>query len=77
MCRGELFYPAERRRGASPADGEETLLYIGGPHARLRHPLTHRPGELARVTNALACKGVNLKSVAAVVIGNQDRKSVV
>jgi hypothetical protein len=33
--------------------------------------LTHRPGELARVTNALARKGVNLKSVAAVVMGNQ------
>jgi hypothetical protein len=33
--------------------------------------LTHRPGELARVANALARKGINLKSVAAVVIGNQ------
>lgn len=33
--------------------------------------LTHRPGELARVTNALARKGVNLKSVAAMVFGNQ------
>jgi hypothetical protein len=33
--------------------------------------LTHRPGELARVTHALARKGVNLKSVAAMVIGNQ------
>jgi hypothetical protein len=33
--------------------------------------LTHRPGELARVTNALARKGVNLKSVAAIVIGSQ------
>lgn len=30
--------------------------------------LTHRPGELARVTHALAKKGVNLKSVAAMVI---------
>ncbi len=33
--------------------------------------LTHRPGELARVTGALSRKGVNLKSVAAMVIGNQ------
>jgi hypothetical protein len=33
--------------------------------------LTHRPGELARVTGALARKGVNLKSVAAMTIGNQ------
>ncbi len=33
--------------------------------------LTHRPGELARVTHALARKGVNLKSVAAVTLGNQ------
>lgn len=33
--------------------------------------LTHRPGELARVTGALARKGVNLKSVAAMVFGNQ------
>ncbi len=34
-------------------------------------PVTHRPGELARITHALARKGVNLKSVAAMVIGNQ------
>jgi hypothetical protein len=33
--------------------------------------LTHRPGELARVTHALARKGVNLKSVAAMVIENK------
>jgi len=33
--------------------------------------LTHRPGELARVTNALSPLGVNLKSVAAMVIGDQ------
>jgi hypothetical protein len=33
--------------------------------------LTHRPGELARVTHALARKNVNLKSVAAVTLGNQ------
>jgi len=34
-------------------------------------PLTHRPGELARVTNALSLAGVNLKSVAAMTLGNQ------
>ena len=33
--------------------------------------LTHRPGELAQVANALARKGVNLKSVAALTMGNQ------
>ncbi|MBI3464798.1 MAG: hypothetical protein HY000_17350 [Planctomycetes bacterium] len=33
--------------------------------------LTHRPGELARVANALARKGVNIKSLAGVAIGNQ------
>jgi hypothetical protein len=33
--------------------------------------LTHRPGELARVAHALARKGVNLKSVAALTVGNQ------
>jgi hypothetical protein len=39
--------------------------------------LTHRPGELARVTNALARKGVNLKSVAAMVIGNQGMLRII
>ena len=33
--------------------------------------LMHHPGELARVTNALSPMGVNLKSVAAMVIGDQ------
>ena len=33
--------------------------------------LTHRPGELARVAHALSRKGVNLKSVAAMTVGNQ------
>ncbi|HXG09984.1 MAG TPA: hypothetical protein VNK04_09360 [Gemmataceae bacterium] len=33
--------------------------------------LSHRPGELARVTHALARAGVNLKSVAGMAIGNQ------
>jgi hypothetical protein len=34
-------------------------------------PLTHRPGEIARVSHALARKGVNLKSITAVALGNQ------
>lgn len=33
--------------------------------------LTHRPGELANVANALSLKGVNIKSVAAMNLGNQ------
>lgn len=33
--------------------------------------LTHRPGELARVSHALARKGVSLKSVAALSFQNQ------
>lgn len=33
--------------------------------------LTHRPGELGRVANALARKGVNIKSVAGMAAGNQ------
>jgi hypothetical protein len=33
--------------------------------------VTHRPGEMARVAHALARKGVNLKSVAAMTIGSQ------
>jgi hypothetical protein len=33
--------------------------------------LTHRPGELARVANALSRKEVNLKSVAGMGLGNQ------
>ena len=33
--------------------------------------LTHRPGELARVAHALSRAGVNLKSVAAMTLGNQ------
>jgi hypothetical protein len=34
-------------------------------------PLTHRPGELGRVANALAKKGVNIKSVAGMTLGTQ------
>src|SRR5262245_469144 len=34
-------------------------------------PMTHRPGELARVTNILGRAGINLKSVAAMAIGTQ------
>lgn len=33
--------------------------------------LTHRPGELARVATALSRHGVNIKSVAALAIGQQ------
>ena len=33
--------------------------------------LTHRPGELARVAHALARKGVNLKSIAAMAFQHQ------
>jgi hypothetical protein len=33
--------------------------------------LAHRPGELARVTNALSLYGVNIKSVAAMRFGDQ------
>jgi hypothetical protein len=32
--------------------------------------LTHRPGELARVASVLSHRGVNLKSVAGLAIGN-------
>ena len=33
--------------------------------------LTHRPGELADVANALSLKGVNIKSLATMTVGNQ------
>ena len=33
--------------------------------------LSHRPGELANVTNALALQGVNIKSLTAMVLGAQ------
>lgn len=33
--------------------------------------LTHRPGELAGVTNALSLQGINVKSLAAMTLGNQ------
>lgn len=33
--------------------------------------LSHRPGELARVTNALSLAGVNIKSVAAMSLAGQ------
>lgn len=33
--------------------------------------LTHRPGELAVVTDALSLQGVNIKSVAAMTLDNQ------
>lgn len=34
-------------------------------------PLSNRPGELADVTNALSLQGVNIKSLAAMALGNQ------
>lgn len=33
--------------------------------------LTHRPGELASVTNALSLQGVNIKSIAAMTLDHQ------
>jgi hypothetical protein len=39
--------------------------------------LTHRPGELGRIANALARKGVNIKSVAAMTFGNQGLVRVI
>jgi acetolactate synthase small subunit len=33
--------------------------------------LTHRPGDLARVAQALAWKGVNLKALAAIAVDGQ------
>ena len=33
--------------------------------------LSHRPGELASVTNALSFQGVNIKSLAAMTLGNE------
>src|SRR5437773_284781 len=33
--------------------------------------LTHKPGELGRVANALAKKGVNLRSLAGMALGSQ------
>jgi hypothetical protein len=33
--------------------------------------LSHKPGELGRVANTLARAGVNIKTVTAMVIGNQ------
>ncbi len=37
---------------------------------------THHPGELARITNALSLAGVNVKSIAALALGNQGLISI-
>jgi len=39
--------------------------------------LTHRPGELARVADALSRKGVNLKSVTGMTLGNQGMLRII
>jgi hypothetical protein len=39
--------------------------------------LTHRPGELGRIANALARRSVNIKSVAAMTLGNQAMLRVI
>ena len=39
--------------------------------------LSHKPGELSRVANALSKKGVNIKSVAGMSIGNQGMVRII
>ena len=39
--------------------------------------LTHQPGGLADVTNALSLAGVNIKSVAAMSFGNQAQTRII
>lgn len=39
--------------------------------------LTHRPGELGRIANALSRGGVNIKSVTAMTIGNQAQVRII
>ena len=39
--------------------------------------LSHKPGELGRVANVLGRAGVNLKSVAAMTIGNQGMVRII
>jgi hypothetical protein len=39
--------------------------------------LTHKPGELGRVANILSRAGLNIKTVAAMVIGNQGMARLV
>jgi hypothetical protein len=38
---------------------------------------THHPGELARITNALSLKSVNIKSIAALAIGHQGMVRII
>ncbi|MCI0461725.1 MAG: hypothetical protein L0Z62_32640 [Gemmataceae bacterium] len=39
--------------------------------------LSHKPGELGRVANVLGRAGLNIKTVAAMVIGNQGMARVI
>jgi hypothetical protein len=39
--------------------------------------LSHKPGELGRVANALARAGVNIKSVAAMAFGHQGQVRII
>jgi hypothetical protein len=39
--------------------------------------VSHRPGELADVANALSLQGVNIKSVSAMALGNQAQVRII
>lgn len=39
--------------------------------------LTHKPGEVSRVANALAKHGVNIRSLTAMAIGNQGALRII
>jgi hypothetical protein len=56
-----LLYPAKVRRVTRTENSMRDFTIN----------LTHRPGELADVANALSLKGVNIKSLAAMNLGNQ------
>ena len=38
---------------------------------------THKPGELARITNILSLSNVNIKSIAALAVGNESQVNIV